>query len=147
MWGSPVYVLDPKLQDGKKLPKWTPRARRGMNVGFLPLHTSTVTRVLNLETGFISPQYHYVCDDNFSTVINTSVDPDRMDPTQWSSLIKNGYENHLDLVDFADFHKNNETWRLPTLNNKWLTLEERRQRNLRRNAQRTKLNKIQHEKL
>ena len=22
VWGSPVYVLDPKLQDGKKLPKW-----------------------------------------------------------------------------------------------------------------------------
>ena len=22
VWGCPVYVLDPKLQDGKKLPKW-----------------------------------------------------------------------------------------------------------------------------
>ena len=26
VWGCPVYVLDPKLQDGKKLPKWDPRA-------------------------------------------------------------------------------------------------------------------------
>jgi len=25
VWGCPVYVLDPKLQDGKKLPKWNPR--------------------------------------------------------------------------------------------------------------------------
>jgi hypothetical protein len=24
VWGCPVYVLDPKLQDGKKLAKWDP---------------------------------------------------------------------------------------------------------------------------
>lgn len=29
VWGCPVYVLDPKLQDGKKLPKWSPHCRRG----------------------------------------------------------------------------------------------------------------------
>ena len=22
VWGSPLYVLDPKLQDGKTIPKW-----------------------------------------------------------------------------------------------------------------------------
>lgn len=27
VWGCPVYVLDPKLQDGKKLPKWLPRTQ------------------------------------------------------------------------------------------------------------------------
>ena len=26
VWGCPTYVLDPKLQDGKKLPKWKPRS-------------------------------------------------------------------------------------------------------------------------
>jgi hypothetical protein len=26
VWGCPFYVLDPKLQDGKKLPKWTKRS-------------------------------------------------------------------------------------------------------------------------
>ena len=25
-WGCPVYVLDPLLQDGFKLPRWNPRA-------------------------------------------------------------------------------------------------------------------------
>ena len=25
-WGCPVFVLDPTLQDGKKIPKWQPRA-------------------------------------------------------------------------------------------------------------------------
>jgi hypothetical protein len=24
VWGSPVYVLDPTLQDGQKIPKWKP---------------------------------------------------------------------------------------------------------------------------
>jgi len=28
-WGCPVYVLDPRLKDGKKIPKWEPRSRRG----------------------------------------------------------------------------------------------------------------------
>ena len=27
VWGCPAYVLDPKLQNGQKLPKWQPRSR------------------------------------------------------------------------------------------------------------------------
>ena len=26
-WGCPIYVLDPTLQDGQKIPKWKPRSR------------------------------------------------------------------------------------------------------------------------
>ncbi len=37
-FGCPVYVLDPALQDGNKIPKWDTRARRGMFVGFSPNH-------------------------------------------------------------------------------------------------------------
>jgi hypothetical protein len=40
IWGCPVYVLDPKLQDGKKIPKWDPRSRRGMVVGMSQSHSS-----------------------------------------------------------------------------------------------------------
>ena len=29
VWGAPTYVLDPKLQDDKKIPKWNRRSRRG----------------------------------------------------------------------------------------------------------------------
>ena len=37
VWGCPTYVLSPKLQDGKKIPKWDARARRGQYLGiFLP---------------------------------------------------------------------------------------------------------------
>ena len=27
VWGCPTYVLDPRLQDGFKIPRWEPRSR------------------------------------------------------------------------------------------------------------------------
>ena len=72
-WGCPVYVLDPKLQQGKKLPRWEPCAPRcSMFVGFSYIHSSNVPLVLNLQTGHISPQYHVVFEDSFSTVPSRS---------------------------------------------------------------------------
>lgn len=47
VFGCPVYVLDPKLQDGKKIPKWKSGARQGNWIGFSLLHSSTVPLVLN----------------------------------------------------------------------------------------------------
>jgi hypothetical protein len=42
VWGCPVYILDPRLQDGKKIPKWDPRVRRGQFLGFSTQHTVPV---------------------------------------------------------------------------------------------------------
>ena len=61
VWGAPCYVLDPKLQDGHKIPKFNSRSRRGLYLGMSPRHASTVPLVLNLQTGHISPQFHVVC--------------------------------------------------------------------------------------
>ncbi|MGH7974205.1 MAG: hypothetical protein ACREBR_01670, partial [bacterium] len=58
VWGCPTYVLDPTLQDGKKLPKWKPRSRRGKFVGISPDHSTNVCEILNLTTLTITPQYH-----------------------------------------------------------------------------------------
>ena len=49
-WGCPAYVLDPKLQDGKKLPKWDHRTRRGQYLGRSPNHASSVGLIRNLNT-------------------------------------------------------------------------------------------------
>jgi len=68
VFGCPVYVLDPDLQDGNTLPKWSARARLGMFLGFSPHHSSLVPLILNVTTGRISPQYHVVFDDKFETV-------------------------------------------------------------------------------
>jgi hypothetical protein len=75
VWGAPTFVLDPTLQDGKKLPQWKPRSRRAVFVGFSPKHATTIPLVVNLATGTISPQFHCVFDDWFSTVFS---DPDRI---------------------------------------------------------------------
>ena len=55
VWGCPVFVLDAKLQDGKKLPKWNHRARMGQFLGFSDTHSSLVAIVWNLHTDFVSP--------------------------------------------------------------------------------------------
>jgi uncharacterized protein (UPF0264 family) len=49
VWGCPVYVLDPKIQDGKKLPKWKARSRVGMYVGSSQEHSSTVGVVYSIS--------------------------------------------------------------------------------------------------
>ena len=42
--------------------------RRGQFVGVSPKHSSTVGRILNVRTGHVSPQFHVVFDDLFTSV-------------------------------------------------------------------------------
>ena len=69
-FGCPAYILDARLQDadGPGAPKWEPRSWLGIYVGHLPYHAGSVALVMNAQTGLISPQFHVVFDDNFSTV-------------------------------------------------------------------------------
>ena len=67
-FGCPVFALDNRLQGSGTIPKWNPRARLGINLGTSPRHASSVTLVLNLDTGLVSPQYHLQYDDFFETV-------------------------------------------------------------------------------
>ena len=50
VWGCPVYVLEPKLQDGKKLPKWNTKSRRGVYMGLSTRHASSVGVIYNPVT-------------------------------------------------------------------------------------------------
>ena len=61
--GFPVYVLQPRLQDGVKLPNWDTQSRRGHYMGVSPLHASTVRLVRNLNKNCMSPQFHVVYDN------------------------------------------------------------------------------------
>ena len=85
VWGCTTYVLDPRLQDGFKIPRWEPRSRRGIFLGFSPLHASTVGLILNPKTQQMSPQFHCVYDENFETVHNDSSNP----PDIWEELVIN----------------------------------------------------------
>jgi hypothetical protein len=95
VWGSPIYVLQPELQDAKKIGKWQPRARRGMFLGVSPEHSSNVVLTLNLNTGYVSPQFHTVHDDLFSTV-SSEWDSTKFDPHHWQSLLQSVRERYGD---------------------------------------------------
>ena len=68
VFGCPAYVLDPRIQDGKKILKWEPKAHLGQFLGFSLEHASNVGLIRNMETGWISPQFHIVCNEPFQTV-------------------------------------------------------------------------------
>ena len=115
VWGCPVFVLDPKLQDGNKLPKWDRRSHLGVYLGSSPAHASTVGLILNPKTGYISPQYHVVYDELFSAVPG-GLSGEAFDQVFWNNLLAlGGHEKTLDPDDaqgetlpfsefFDDFH-------------------------------------------
>jgi hypothetical protein len=88
VWGCPTYVLNPRLQDGGRLPKWEPQARTSQFLVFSRNHSSTLGLIRNICTGSISPQYHVDYDDAFSTVPSphksNQVDFDLL----WSDLLR-----------------------------------------------------------
>jgi hypothetical protein len=86
VFGCPTYVLDPTLQDGKKIPRWQPRSRRSIFVGLSRQHASTIPLVVNNRTLGISPQFHSVFDDWFSTVIQDADARTDGPPDSWFNL-------------------------------------------------------------
>ena len=98
VWGCPSYVLEADLQtSGKSIPKWSKRSRLGQFLGFSKEHSTTVGLIRNVTTGRISPQYHVVFDDYFSTVSTTFQDPvdslnQTFSSTEWMNILQNGDE-------------------------------------------------------
>ena len=65
IWNCLVYVLNPRLQDGKKIPKWDPKTRVGKYLGKSTKYARSVGLICNLQTGLISPQFHVLYTNNF----------------------------------------------------------------------------------
>ena len=76
VWVFLTYVLEKKLHNpGLNIPKWDPRSRSRVNSGFRKTHLTQVGLVLNIVAGSISPYYHVLYYDIFSTVVGiTAVD-------------------------------------------------------------------------
>ena len=74
-FGCPIYALNNILQTGKTIPKLSPRARLGVNLGSSPRHGRQTSLVLNPLTGLMSPQFHISHDDYFKTTSSTSDNP------------------------------------------------------------------------
>ena len=106
-FGSPCFILDPKLCQKKSIPKWTPRSRQAVYLGTSPQHAGSVALVLNLKTGYISPQFHIVFDDDFTT---TSARITNKLPDNWNELFKNNLELPSEEFQF----KIGKQWNEPT---------------------------------
>ena len=86
VWGCPVYVLDKRIADGIKIPKWAPRSNRYIYMGVSEKHSSSVPLVLNPESGVISPQFHVVIDEWFSTIPVTIDETPDFNSEQWMKM-------------------------------------------------------------
>jgi hypothetical protein len=91
---SPCFVLDSRLQSGiAGPPKWDPCSRLGIYVGHSPSHAGSVALVLNPRTKHVSPQFHVVFDDTFSTVHYM----EKCEvPPNWADLVKKSTEKVTD---------------------------------------------------
>ena len=64
-----MFFLESPLQRGPEvLPKEEQRAIIKVYLGHCPFHAGSVAQVLNTRTVHVSPQYHVVFDDTFSTM-------------------------------------------------------------------------------
>ena len=100
------------LHNGKKkVPKRNNRSRLGgQYLGVASGYASNVSHILTKDTGFISPQYHVVHDDFFTTV-PASMTRERWADlgglTQWETLYEFGRENYIDVVPAGNNTQNN----------------------------------------
>jgi hypothetical protein len=124
VWGCPAYVLDPALQDGKKLPKWKVHSRRGQYLGVSTGHSSSVARILSHATGNISSQWHVVYDDLFSTVFSpefgTPFDDRSFNADEWSKLVESGHERYI----FDEVNEHGTPLAVPPLDTEWRTAQD-----------------------
>ena len=91
--GCPVYVLDSRLHDGYgKMPKFDPRSRAGIHLDKSTVHDHSVVLVLNPNTSHVSPQFHYVFDDQFTTVSHMT---NGMVTSNWADLVVHIYKTIL----------------------------------------------------
>ena len=70
-FGCHVYQLSTAFQNGKKIPKWDPRCKLGLYLGNSPRHSRTVSNVLILQIGRVSPHFHVQHDEFFETIAVT----------------------------------------------------------------------------
>ena len=114
-WGCLVHVLEPTLQDGKKLPEWKPKSQQGKFLGITLIHASNVALILNRKTTRISAQFHVLFDDFFTTVkgIEMTQSPD-LDSFDWQKFISTHCTEHY----FNDTESNitlQDTWEPDTI--------------------------------
>lgn len=112
-FGSPVFVLDKKLQDGDTLSKWKPRSWVGVYVGHSIAHSGNVPVIYNPQTTHITPQFHVVFDDQFSTVTRNN---NQLTDNHFAEVYHNSSWLHKDEdADIDDLHLFDTYWSNPPM--------------------------------
>ena len=93
-WGYPEYLLDPRIQDGKKVPKWETKTRMGQYLRKSPKYARSVGIIRNLRTGYISPQFHVIYVNRFHTMMGGKEYNEAVINYIWENLM-----NDLDAVE------------------------------------------------
>jgi hypothetical protein len=123
VWGCPAYVLEPKLQNGQKLPKWNWRSHLGQFLGYSDEHSSLVANIRHLKTGYVSPQYHVVYDDLFQTVFSAGPNTELVD-----AMCEELFTTSCELYATDEYNaEDNLVYRPPPLDKVWLDDEGCRQ--------------------
>ena len=117
-WGCPTMVLHPKLQDGHKVPKWEPRAKKGQFMEASSLHASSVGLIRKLKTGNIISQFHVVYDDCYENIVSDHT----AEPEVLENLIILGGTHRTDYDDTTDIYEN--LFQVPELVDEFLSLSE-----------------------
>jgi hypothetical protein len=113
VFGSPVFVLDKKLQDGDTLSKWKARSWVGVYVGHSLAHSGNVPVIYNPQTTHITPQFHVVFDDQFSTVTGN---PSQLTDKYFTDIYNSSSWLHKDkYADTDDLHLFDTYWSSPPL--------------------------------
>ena len=89
-------MLDLTIEYGSKLPKWIPCACLGQFLGYSKDHSSSIDLVSNLSTSLITPHFHMVHDDNFSSrsfFCDSSLK--FFYPRSWDVIFQTGLEKYL----------------------------------------------------
>jgi len=123
-FGCPTYVLKKELQDHKKIRKWSDRTRVGINLGYSSRHALNVSLILNLQTGLVSPQYHWQYDDLFEATTGTQARSIPTSQWQYKAGLTNEkpeldeeeqiYENLWEEQSYEDYYSMQESVELNT---------------------------------
>ena len=113
VFGCPVYALNPTISNGKKLPRWQPRSKRKVNMRLPSKHTSTVPLVLDLDTGYITTNFHVVLDDWFTTVASEVDELPDFESDEWYKLF--GESTYQYMLEEDDMSQQIDLSHAPTL--------------------------------
>jgi hypothetical protein len=142
VWGCPTFVLEAKLQDGQRIPKFNRRGRMGQFLGFSDQHSSTVGLVRNLATNFVSPQFHVVFDDLFTSIYNNV----RMDDSKLENLFTKLFETcHEWYGEDSEITGGGNEGIPLEISDQWLTEPEKREKQGRIEIERKRRVKAQRE--